>query len=154
MPDWATSLETALGRDAPAVHKAHGVPAAAEMPSPTAYDSKSSVNNWPCAAPADTTSAERRMCFMNPGFCVLVFHAKIGGTMNPEHCTHEMGGQRAQNVFRGGLGGTVHYEWRGKDVLEDMPMCPVNEWIGQEVRVSFEGVIGCVETGKAIKKTW
>ena len=85
---------------------------------------------------------------------MLVFHAKIGGTdMNPEHCTMKWVGNVRKMSSVVDSEGRVHYEWRGKDVLEDMPICPVNEWIGQEVRVSFEGVIHCVETGKAIKKT-
>ena len=74
--------------------------------------------------------------------------------MNPEHCTMKWVGNVRKMSSVVDCDGRVHYEWRGKDVLEDMPKFPVNEWIGKEVRVSFEGVIHCVETGKVIKKTY
>ena len=52
---------------------------------------------------------------------------------------HEMGRQRAQNVFRRGLRWPGALRVEGQRRLEDMPKCPVNEWIGQEVRVSLKG---------------
>ena len=86
---------------------------------------------------------------------MLVFLAKIGGTaMNPEHCTMKWVGNVRKMSSVVNADGRVNYVWRGKDVLDDIPNCVVNEWIGQEVRVSFEGVIHCVETGKVIKKTY
>ena len=74
--------------------------------------------------------------------------------MNPEHCIMKWVGNVRKMSSVVGSDGRVHYKWRGKNVLEDMPKLPVNEWIGQEVRVAFEGVIHCVETGKVIKKTY
>ena len=50
--------------------------------------------------------------------------------------------------------GTVEYRFRGADVLDPLPEQSANGWVGQQVKVSFEGDIHCIETGKRIKKTY
>jgi len=50
--------------------------------------------------------------------------------------------------------GMVEYRFRGADVVEQLPEQAANEWVGQHVRLSFEGAIHCIETGKRIKKTY
>ena len=122
------------------------------MPSPTAYDSKSSVNNWPCRHRQHHKRREKNVFHESRILCVGFPRQNRWHRHESRTLHHEMGRQCAQNVFCRGCRGRVNYQWRGKDVLEDMPMCPVNEWIGQEVRVSFSGVIHCVETGKSSKR--
>lgn len=41
----------------------------------------------------------------------------------------------------------IQYLLEGKDVLDDLPSVPLNEFIGREVAWRFEGVIHCVVTG-------
>ena len=50
--------------------------------------------------------------------------------------------------------GCVTYLWRGADILDPMALHTANEWVGQHVRLAFDGDIHCVETGKRIKKTY
>ncbi len=50
--------------------------------------------------------------------------------------------------------GQVKYAFNGADVTDAMPELSVNTWIGQHVRIQFEGVIHCVVSGKRIKKTY
>jgi hypothetical protein len=51
-------------------------------------------------------------------------------------------------------GGSLAYSLRGKDRLEDLPEWPLNEAIGKDIRIFFEGQIHCVATGKRISKTY
>ena len=50
--------------------------------------------------------------------------------------------------------GSVSYLWRGADILDPLEVLPVSDWVGQHVRLDFDGDIHCVETGKRIKKTY
>ena len=50
--------------------------------------------------------------------------------------------------------GSLAYSLRGKDRLEEMAELPLNECIGKEIRLLFEGQIHCVATGKRINKTY
>ena len=48
----------------------------------------------------------------------------------------------------------VNYRFRGADVLSPLQEEGANSWIGRKIKLSFGGMIHCVETGKAIKKTF
>ena len=50
--------------------------------------------------------------------------------------------------------GSLAYSLRGKDRLEEMAELPLNECIGKEIRLLFEGQIHCVATGKRITKSY
>ena len=50
--------------------------------------------------------------------------------------------------------GQVSYHWHGTDVLEPLEAIPLEQWIGQHVQVTYEGIIHCAETGRRIKKTF
>ena len=50
--------------------------------------------------------------------------------------------------------GSVSYLWRGADIIDPLEVLPVSDWVGQHVRLEFDGDIHCVETGKRIKKTF
>lgn len=50
--------------------------------------------------------------------------------------------------------GSVSYLWRGADILDPLEVLPASDWVGQHVRLEFDGDIHCVETGKRIKKTY
>ncbi len=50
--------------------------------------------------------------------------------------------------------GQVNYELVLFDILEPSDVFPMNELVGQTIRISFEGQINCVVTGKKIKKTF
>lgn len=50
--------------------------------------------------------------------------------------------------------GRVTYAFRGCDVVEPLDPWSVNDLVGQHIRVSFEGAIHCVVTGKPIRKTY
>jgi hypothetical protein len=74
--------------------------------------------------------------------------------MNHEHCFMIWDGnvRKMGSVVDGE--GRVGYCFRGADVLQNLPEQPANDWVGREVKVSFEGSIHCIETGKRIKKTY
>ena len=44
----------------------------------------------------------------------------------------------------------IQYLLEGKDVLDDLPSVPLNEFIGREIAWRFEGVIHCVVTGDSM----
>lgn len=74
--------------------------------------------------------------------------------MNHEHCPMIWDGNVRKMGSVVNSDGTVEYRFRGADVLEPLPEHSANEWVGQQVRLSFEGAIHCIETGKRIKKTY
>ena len=45
-------------------------------------------------------------------------------------------------------GSVVKYFWSGRDVLDDMPELFANDWIGEIIRIKYEGKVHCVVTGK------
>ena len=42
----------------------------------------------------------------------------------------------------------------GADILNPMEVMPAGDWVGQHVKLEFDGDIHCVATGKRIKKTY
>ena len=50
--------------------------------------------------------------------------------------------------------GQVLYALRGADVLEAIDPVEIGGWVGRHVKVSFQGQIHCVESGKQVKKTY
>lgn len=74
--------------------------------------------------------------------------------MNHEHCPMIWDGNVRKMGSVVNSDGMVEYRFRGADVLEPLPEHSANEWVGQHVRLSFEGDIHCIETGKRIKKTY
>jgi len=52
------------------------------------------------------------------------------------------------------LNDEVQYTLPLYDVLEEKEMVPLNEFVGQEIAIQFDGVINCVVTGKRIKKPY
>lgn len=74
--------------------------------------------------------------------------------MNHEHCPMIWDGNVRKMGSVVNSDGMIEYRFRGADVLEQLPEHSANEWVGQQVRLSFEGDIHCVETGKRIKKTY
>lgn len=52
------------------------------------------------------------------------------------------------------LGGVVEYKLPLYDVLERAEVVEMNELVGKEVKITFDGDIHCVVTGKKIKKTF
>ena len=74
--------------------------------------------------------------------------------MNHEHCPMIWEGNVRKMGSIVDCDGMVEYRLRGADVLEKMPDLSANVWVDQDVKVSFEGDIHCVETGKRIKKTY
>lgn len=74
--------------------------------------------------------------------------------MNHEHCPMIWEGNVRKMGSIVDSDGMVEYRLRGADVLEKMPDLSANVWVDQDVKVSFEGDIHCVETGKRIKKTY
>jgi hypothetical protein len=74
--------------------------------------------------------------------------------MNHEHCPMIWDGNVRKMGSVVDSDGMVEYRFRGADVVEQLPEQAANEWVGQHVRLSFEGAIHCIETGKRIKKTY
>lgn len=52
------------------------------------------------------------------------------------------------------FGKPIQYLLEGKDVLDDLPSVPLNEFIGKEVRWRFKGVTNCVVTGVSMVKPY
>ena len=52
------------------------------------------------------------------------------------------------------LNGEAQYEMVFYDVLEPKSTLPLNEFVGKDIRLSFEGNIHCVVTGKKIPKVF
>jgi hypothetical protein len=50
--------------------------------------------------------------------------------------------------------GEVHYGWCGADVLEELPAIAMQDWVGKEISVVFDGTIHCTASGKKIRKTF
>lgn len=74
--------------------------------------------------------------------------------MNHEHCPMIWDGNVRKMGSLVDSAGIVEYRFRGADVLDPLPEQSANGWVGQQVKVSFEGDIHCIETGKRIKKTY
>ena len=74
--------------------------------------------------------------------------------MNHEHCPMIWDGNVRKMGSFVDSAGMVEYRFRGADVLDPLSEQLANGWVGQQVRVSFEGQIHCIETGKRIKKTY
>ncbi|MDA0939522.1 MAG: DUF2797 domain-containing protein [Bacteroidetes bacterium] len=50
--------------------------------------------------------------------------------------------------------GLVSYSMRGANVLEELPSWSLSECLGRSLRMTFDGDIHCVATGKKVKKTY
>ena len=50
--------------------------------------------------------------------------------------------------------GQVAYALRGADVLEALPAEEINAWVGERLRIQFEGQIHCRVTGQTIRKAY
>ena len=74
--------------------------------------------------------------------------------MNHEHCPMIWDGNVRKMGSLVDSAGIVEYRFRGADVLDPLPEQSAKGWVGQQVKVSFEGDIHCLETGKRIKKTY
>lgn len=51
-------------------------------------------------------------------------------------------------------GEALRYELQGAEILEPLPPLYLNKYLGKHVRVRFDGVIHCAETGRRVKKTY
>lgn len=51
-------------------------------------------------------------------------------------------------------GSVVKYFWSGRDVLDDMPELFANDWIGEIIRIKYEGKVHCVVTGKEMDRAF
>ena len=107
-------------------HKAHGAPAANTV---TGVRLKVVGEQLAVRDTGDTTSREKNVFHESRILC-LVFHAKIVAPDESRTLHHEMGWQRRKmSSVVNSRPGALQVE--GKDVLEDMPMRPVNEWMGE-----------------------
>ena len=50
--------------------------------------------------------------------------------------------------------GQVSYRFRGADVLTPLNEVDATAWVGHDVAIRFQGAINCIESGKAIRKTF
>jgi hypothetical protein len=50
--------------------------------------------------------------------------------------------------------GHVDYRLEGADVLDTLPALALNEWIGQQISIQFQGQINCRVTGQSIRKPY
>lgn len=74
--------------------------------------------------------------------------------MNHEHCPMIWEGNVRKMGSSVDRQGSVRYAFRGADVLDPLDEASATDWIGQKVKVAFEGSIHCIESGKAIQKTF
>ena len=51
-------------------------------------------------------------------------------------------------------GDRVEYHWAASNILDPMPLLPLERVIGDEIRIEHTGKIHCTVTGKSIRKTY
>ena len=74
--------------------------------------------------------------------------------MNHEHCLMNWEGNVRKMGSVVDSMGNVEYRFHGADVLTPLEAEPANTWVGLSVRITFQENIHCIDTGKAIKKTY